>query len=227
MTRYPNREQFLAYLDDKKWPRWNYPFYQKERFHNFINDVLGDCIEGENGHIAYLEDRTRLAVTDKGREFIKLGGFIQAYLKKHDRLVVFIFGSGGMAAIIWLIVYFWNLLRAIFNRYVVAIIIFSISFGPAVVLAHPGRTDASGCHTCRTNCPNWGLSYGEYHCHRSKGSPQPKEPIKSHLNKNGTGYTEPAPEYKVPATVQSSQNATQTEKNQGSWFRRFFRIFGI
>jgi len=31
--------------------------------------------------------------------------------------------------------------------------------------AHPGRTDSSGCHTCRTNCPNWGLSYGEYHCH--------------------------------------------------------------
>lgn len=33
------------------------------------------------------------------------------------------------------------------------------------VYAHPGRTDSSGCHTCRTNCPSWGLSYGEYHCH--------------------------------------------------------------
>lgn len=34
------------------------------------------------------------------------------------------------------------------------------------VLAHPGRTDStSGCHTCRTNCGSWGLSYGEYHCH--------------------------------------------------------------
>jgi len=33
------------------------------------------------------------------------------------------------------------------------------------VLAHPGRTDSSGCHTCRTNCASWGLSYGEYHCH--------------------------------------------------------------
>ena len=31
---------------------------------------------------------------------------------------------------------------------------------------HPGRTDGSGCHTCRTNCGRWGLSYGEYHCHR-------------------------------------------------------------
>jgi hypothetical protein len=33
------------------------------------------------------------------------------------------------------------------------------------VFAHPGRTDAKGCHTCKTNCESWGLSYGEYHCH--------------------------------------------------------------
>ena len=31
--------------------------------------------------------------------------------------------------------------------------------------AHPGRTNASGCHTCRTNCSKWGLSTGQYHCH--------------------------------------------------------------
>ena len=36
--------------------------------------------------------------------------------------------------------------------------------------AHPGRTDGSGCHTCRTNCEKWGLSYGEYHCHNGGGS---------------------------------------------------------
>ncbi len=41
--------------------------------------------------------------------------------------------------------------------------LFLLSSSP--VLAHPGRTDSSGCHTCRTNCPSWGLSYGEYHCH--------------------------------------------------------------
>lgn len=43
---------------------------------------------------------------------------------------------------------------------------------PSVSLAHPGNTDSSGCHTCRTNCPSWGLSYGEYHCHNSR-VPQP------------------------------------------------------
>lgn len=36
------------------------------------------------------------------------------------------------------------------------------------VYAHPGNTDSAGCHTCRTNCPSWGLSYAEYHCHNPK-----------------------------------------------------------
>lgn len=37
---------------------------------------------------------------------------------------------------------------------------------PQRASGHPGRTDSSGCHTCRTNCPSWGLAYGQYHCHR-------------------------------------------------------------
>ena len=36
---------------------------------------------------------------------------------------------------------------------------------PDQAQAHPGNTDAYGGHTCRTNCPSWGLSYGEYHFH--------------------------------------------------------------
>jgi hypothetical protein len=67
------------------------------------------------------------------------------------------------------------------------------------VFAHPGNTDAYGCHTCRTNCPSWGLSYGEYHCHNSKGLPQPQDPISSHYGDNGTGYTTPAPYYYSPS----------------------------
>jgi hypothetical protein len=38
------------------------------------------------------------------------------------------------------------------------------------VEAHPGRTDASGGHTCRTNCESWGLGYGEYHSHGGGGT---------------------------------------------------------
>src|SRR5918992_1394381 len=36
---------------------------------------------------------------------------------------------------------------------------------PLPAHAHPGRTDSSGGHTCRTNCESWGLGYGEYHSH--------------------------------------------------------------
>jgi hypothetical protein len=42
------------------------------------------------------------------------------------------------------------------------------AFGSAE--AHPGRTDGSGGHTCRTNCESWGLGYGEYHYHGGGGS---------------------------------------------------------
>lgn len=42
------------------------------------------------------------------------------------------------------------------------------------VYAHPGRTDSSGCHYCRTNCAKWGLSEGEYHCHNGSSSSSSK-----------------------------------------------------
>ena len=65
---------------------------------------------------------------------------------------------------------------------------------PFFVYSHPGRTDSYGCHTCRTNCENWGLSTGEYHCHNAKVLPQPEEPVTSHYSETG-GYTEPTPQY--------------------------------
>lgn len=106
---------------------------------------------------------------------------------------------------------------------------------PSLVLAHPGRTDSSGCHTCRTNCSNWGLSYGEYHCHRVKAAPQPKPPVKSSYGEGGTGKTQPAPEYTNPSVLtpkntETSQTATisETVKQQpkkGFW-QWLFSLFG-
>lgn len=101
---------------------------------------------------------------------------------------------------------------------------------PSISFAHPGRTDSSGCHTCRTNCPNWGLSTGEYHCHNAKAVPQPLAPIKSTYGENGTGYTSSAPEYKVPKTTTvnntyATTNTTPTPTPQvekKSWISRFF-----
>ncbi len=120
--------------------------------------------------------------------------------------------------------------------------LFLFIFLPSVTLAHPGRTDSSGCHTCRTNCAKWGLSTGEYHCHRAKTLPQPKEPIKSHFSETG-GYITPAPEYKQPATnikkavtttaevkpvvkqVEVKSTAKQAEvKVSESWFTKLVRF---
>lgn len=40
----------------------------------------------------------------------------------------------------------------------------------STAVAHPGRTDSYGGHTCRTNCSKWGLSSDEYHKHSADGS---------------------------------------------------------
>ena len=45
-----------------------------------------------------------------------------------------------------------------------------VLFSPIAVFAHPGRTDANGGHTCRTNCEKWGLQYGQYHYHNGGSS---------------------------------------------------------
>lgn len=83
---------------------------------------------------------------------------------------------------------------------------------PQISLAHPGRTDSSGCHTCRTNCTSWGLSTGEYHCHNAKALPQPEEPIHSKYGENGTGYTYPAPEYKAQENTVTQQKTVLDKK---------------
>jgi hypothetical protein len=109
---------------------------------------------------------------------------------------------------------------------------------PVYTYAHPGRTNSSGCHTCRTNCSNWGLSSGEYHCHNAKAEVQPLTPIKSTYGENGTGSTRPAPEYSRPkqsvvqpikpqvrneirATTTNMVSPIQPVKNE-SWIKSLF-----
>lgn len=45
--------------------------------------------------------------------------------------------------------------------YAITILLFVLFVSP--VAAHPGKLDANGGHTCRTNCEQYGLQYGEYH----------------------------------------------------------------
>lgn len=75
-------------------------------------------------------------------------------------------------------------------------------FFPINVQAHPGRTDSKGCHTCKTNCEKWGLSYGEYHCHNggSTSSSTSKKNSSSSTNNKTTSTT------KKPQSKSSNKN---------------------
>lgn len=54
------------------------------------------------------------------------------------------------------------------KKLIVSIVLSVLILAPAIAMAHPGRTDKRGCHTCWTNCSRWGLKYGQYHCHHAK-----------------------------------------------------------
>jgi len=57
---------------------------------------------------------------------------------------------------------------------ILIVILFGVTVAGYNSFAHPGRTDSSGGHTCRTNCTErWGLNYGEYHYHSSSPRPSP------------------------------------------------------
>lgn len=112
------------------------------------------------------------------------------------------------------------------KKYLLIVFLITLAI-PSISFAHPGRTDASGCHTCRTNCASWGLSTGEYHCHRSKGVIQPTEPVRSIRNEGGIGETVPAPEYKIPSSnvINTPINTTPTpivKTEKQSWIVRLF-----
>ncbi len=72
---------------------------------------------------------------------------------------------------------------------------------PPDVAASPGGTDSAGGHTCRTNCPSYGLSFGEYHFHGgSSGStggttttPAPAPPPTAEPDLAPTAEPDPAP----------------------------------
>ncbi|MFD0590535.1 YHYH domain-containing protein [Paenibacillus sp. GCM10027627] len=68
--------------------------------------------------------------------------------------------------------------------------------------AHPGRTDSSGGHYCRTNCAKWGLADGEYHTHNggstsSSSSSSSSKPVdtRSPEEKKADGYIKQADSY--------------------------------
>ncbi|WP_339189377.1 copper amine oxidase N-terminal domain-containing protein [Paenibacillus sp. FSL R5-0490] len=88
-----------------------------------------------------------------------------------------------------------------------------------VASAHPGRTDSSGGHTCRTNCAKWGLKQGEYHYHNGGSSSSSKSSSSSSSssgstkksNKSSTATQKkatPKPEY-IKSAVQVKVNGSK------------------
>ncbi|EEL24728.1 hypothetical protein bcere0017_5890 [Bacillus cereus Rock1-3] len=75
----------------------------------------------------------------------------------------------------------------------------ALLIAPISAYAHPGRTDANGGHTCRTNFEKWGLQYGEYHYHNKPAS--------------SSGATSPAPS-------QNNNGAVEAEKQRAAEAQR-------
>lgn len=104
------------------------------------------------------------------------------------------------------------------NKSFKIIISISMLIIPISVFAHPGRTDSSGCHTCKTNCSSWGLDDYEYHCHsgntytNSKGDVYDKAGTKissgSVSNENTTSKEET-----TNNNQQTEEPSTETENN--------------
>ena len=70
------------------------------------------------------------------------------------------------------------------KKYKISILFLIFLLVPVICLAHPGRTNRAGCHTCRTNCTEkWGLDYGEYHCHNSGTIKKAKTTAKTEAKK--------------------------------------------
>ncbi|GIN69559.1 hypothetical protein J14TS2_00340 [Bacillus sp. J14TS2] len=77
--------------------------------------------------------------------------------------------------------------------------------------AHPGRTDANGGHTCRTNCEKWGLEYGEYHYHNG-GSSDATTP-------NSNSGSPPTPSY-TQADVEEGKAAGKEQGYEDGYNRK-------
>ncbi|OPA78505.1 copper amine oxidase [Paenibacillus selenitireducens] len=92
--------------------------------------------------------------------------------------------------------------------------LFLIIGNSSAALAHPGRTDSKGGHTCRTNCEKWGLEYGEYHYHNGGGaSSSNRSTSSSKITPKSSTTKKAAPKPSTP-TYQQSTLSVYVNDNQ-------------
>lgn len=130
-------------------------------------------------------------------------------------------------------------MKKIYSGILCLMLIFSIG---ALAEAHPGRTDANGGHTCRTNCEKWGLEYGEYHYHnggKSSGSSSNTSSSSSSSSTSSAKSVAPAPVESTPQyelanvtvkinekTLSFSQEPVSVENNTMVPMREIFEALG-
>lgn len=86
---------------------------------------------------------------------------------------------------------------------------------PFGAFAHPGKTDAKGCHICKSNCEAWNLKEGQYHCH---SSPIETKAVRTEARKNAN----------IVANVPECGTKTFcTEMNSCEEARYFYSICGL
>lgn len=101
-------------------------------------------------------------------------------------------------------------------------VFFFILFVPALAFAHPGNTDSKGGHTCKTNCPKWGLSYGQYHRHPKSvqpAAPVVKKPVAPVVKKPAVVK----PVVKPAAPVQQKVYVKGYYKKDGTYIKGYWR----
>lgn len=105
-------------------------------------------------------------------------------------------------------------IKRLLNVFLVLFLVGSISIDSReIVEAHPGNTDAYGCHTCWTNCAKWGLSTGEYHCHGGSS------PSSGSSNNNNT-YNSSSYSYQQQLLAEQERQRQEELKKQQELLRQ-------
>ena len=79
-----SRGDFVDYVISKKWPRINYVLFCRwKAFKRRLEIAIDDCIKRK-----FMEDSGNIKATEKGRDYIKILGFIEEFLKRRKRTVV-------------------------------------------------------------------------------------------------------------------------------------------
>lgn len=76
----------------------------------------------------------------------------------------------------------------------------------SLVALHPGPKDAQGCHTCTTDCAQFGVTEGQRHCHRiDTPATPPRTPPKTEPEPDTKKLQKPKPRPKKPKSSRGTR----------------------